>query len=64
MLSDRDVNGAFASGWAGVAAGVFGLIIGIAFGRISTTLAECVCATVFQGFVFGNTGTVEAAAEG
>jgi hypothetical protein len=32
--------------------------------RPSTTLAECVCATVFQGFVFGNTGTVEAAAEG
>jgi hypothetical protein len=32
--------------------------------RPSTTLAECVCASVFQGFVFGNTGTVEGAAEG
>jgi negative regulator of sigma E activity len=30
----------------------------------STTLAECVCATVFQGFVFGNTGTAEMAVEG
>lgn len=32
--------------------------------RPSTTLAECVCATVFQGFAFGNMGTAEAAAEG
>ena len=31
---------------------------------ISTTLAECVCATVFQGFVSGNTGTAETAAGG
>src|ERR1700741_1502690 len=30
----------------------------------STTLAECVCAAVFQGFVFGNTGTAETAVEG
>jgi hypothetical protein len=27
----------------------------------STTLAECVCATVFQGFVFGSADTAEAA---
>jgi hypothetical protein len=32
--------------------------------RPSTTLAECVCATAFQGFVFGNTGTAEAGVEG
>jgi hypothetical protein len=32
--------------------------------RPSTTLAECVCAAVFQGFVFGSTGTAETAAEG
>jgi adenylosuccinate lyase len=31
---------------------------------LSTTLAECVFATVFQGFAFGNMGTAEAAAEG
>jgi hypothetical protein len=31
---------------------------------LSTTLAECVCATLFQGFVFGNTGTPETAVEG
>ena len=30
----------------------------------STTLAECGCATVFQGFVSGNTGTAETAVEG
>jgi hypothetical protein len=29
----------------------------------STTLAECVYATVFQGFVFGSTDTAEAAPE-
>jgi hypothetical protein len=29
--------------------------------RTSTTLAECVYATVFQGFVFGSTDTAEAA---
>ena len=32
--------------------------------KSSTTLAECICATVFQGFVFGSTDTVETAAEG
>jgi len=32
--------------------------------RPSTTLAECVFATVFQGFAFGNMGTAEAVAEG
>lgn len=32
--------------------------------KSSTTLAECVCATVCQGFAFGNMGTAEAAAEG
>jgi hypothetical protein len=32
--------------------------------RLNTTLAECVCATVFQGFAFGNMGTAETAAEG
>ena len=30
----------------------------------STTLAEVICAIVFQGFVFGSTDTVETAAEG
>ena len=29
-----------------------------------TTLAECIFATVFQGFAFGNMGTAETAAEG
>jgi transposase len=32
--------------------------------RPSTTLAESVCASVFQGFVFGSMDTVETAAEG
>ncbi|MCS3727235.1 hypothetical protein [Bradyrhizobium betae] len=32
--------------------------------RISTTLAQCVCATVFQGFAFGSTDTAERAAAG
>jgi ABC-2 type transport system permease protein len=32
--------------------------------RPSTTLAECVCATVFQGFAFGSTDTTEPAAAG
>jgi hypothetical protein len=32
--------------------------------RPSTTLAECVCAAVFQGFVFGSTDTAETAPEG
>jgi hypothetical protein len=30
----------------------------------NTTLAECVCAAVFQGFAFGNMGIAEVAAEG
>ena len=30
----------------------------------STTLAECVFASVFQGFAFGNMGTAEMADEG
>jgi hypothetical protein len=30
----------------------------------STTLAESVCASVFQEFAFGNMGTAETAAEG
>src|ERR1044072_1801705 len=30
----------------------------------NTTLAEAICAIVFQGFVFGSTDTVETAAEG
>jgi len=32
--------------------------------RTSTTLAESICASVFQGFVFGSMDTVETAAEG
>lgn len=32
--------------------------------RPSTTLAECVFATAFQGVAFGNMGTAETAAEG
>jgi hypothetical protein len=30
----------------------------------STTLAECVCAAVFHGFVSGSMDTVQTAAEG
>jgi len=30
----------------------------------NTTLAEFICASVFQGFVFDNMGTAETAAEG
>jgi hypothetical protein len=32
--------------------------------KTSTTLAESVCASVFQEFAFGNMGTAETAAEG
>ena len=32
--------------------------------KASTTLAESICASVFQGFVFGSMDTVETAAEG
>ena len=32
--------------------------------QFSTTLAESICASVFQGFVFGSMDTVETAAEG
>jgi len=34
------------------------------FRQFSTTLAESVCASVFQEFAFGNMGTAETAAEG
>jgi hypothetical protein len=35
-----------------------------ALNQASTTLAESICASVFQGFVFGSMGTAETAAEG
>lgn len=37
-ISDRDVNGAFASGLAGIGAGIFGLVVAIVIvlGRIRT----------------------------